>query len=198
MDNALSFLSYRSLYLEFLIISRCGRRAAPTPRECGHGARQAEAGVAWPWWWKSELIHLLVLAEPSPAPTSQGWASPGTKNNFLRMMVGSLSRSFRRALTGGALHPTVLVQKRLHHEGPTQDLAVPPHLSAMSPPCRIHPLPALSLFPMSHSSPVAHKWTFQTHVSSPTSLPSPSASSWKTLPVDTLLRPDSTTWSVTY
>lgn len=31
------------------------------------------------WWRKSELIHLPVLAEPSPAPTSQGWASPRHK-----------------------------------------------------------------------------------------------------------------------
>lgn len=139
---------------------------------------------------------------PRQLPPARAGLLQGTKCNFIRMVVGSLSKSFRQALTGGALRPTVLVQKRLCHEGPTQDLAVPPHLSAMAPPCRTHPLPARSLLPISHSSPVAHRriflWTFQTRVSSPTSLPSPSASSRKTLPVDTWPRPDSTTWSVSH
>lgn len=59
-------------------MSRCGRRAGPTPGECAHGARRAEAGVGRVVA-ESELIHLPVLAEPSPAPTSQGWASPRHK-----------------------------------------------------------------------------------------------------------------------
>lgn len=157
----------------------------------------------WAAWWRSQNSSTFrCWLSPRQLPPARAGLLQGTKCNFIRMVVGSLSKSFRQALTGGALRPTVLVQKRLRHEGPTQDLAVPPHLSAMAPPCRTHPLPARSLLPISHSSSVAHRriflWTFQTRVSSPTSLPSPSASSRKTLPVDTWPRPDSTTWSVSH
>lgn len=115
----------------------------------------------WAAWWRSQNSSTFrCWLSPRQLPPARAGLLQGTKCNFIRMVVGSLSKSFRQALTGGALRPTVLVQKHLCHEGPTQDLAVPPHLSAMAPPCRTHPLPARSLLPISHSSPVAHRRIF--------------------------------------
>lgn len=164
MANALLFLSYRAtiinqqiklnLYLEFLVLLRCGIRKG-CPHLPGVCLTQGGQRLGWPSpggrrvrtnrpAWRS-----VLPSSPGCALTNShqpAWSFPRHKKHDWKP---------EQKLTAHGASSEVPTSRGSYSESGS-----PPHLSAMSPPCPVHSLPALSCFPISHSSTVAHRQLF--------------------------------------